>query len=141
MTSQTDWPIKILSTSRSAGDLTIYIHIGLGVYIEKPKICLSKYSKKKYIKICAFLCNWKTAGRIEAEFSLNKRAKRAENKPNWRHARSKNHFSDIRLQLSQTYRKKLFSLYFFNVFYNIEAFKELKSYNSEFLDLFKTIFH
>ena len=52
--------------------------VGLGVRpsekIEKPKICLPKYRK-----IRAILYNSKTADRIEAGLSLNKRANRAEN--------------------------------------------------------------
>ena len=40
---------------------------------------LSKY-RKKYRKICAIFYNGKLADWIEAEFSLNNRAKEAENK-------------------------------------------------------------
>ena len=38
--------------------------------------------KKKNGKFHAILYNWEIADRIKAEFSLNKRAKRAENTPN-----------------------------------------------------------
>ena len=46
------------------------------------------------------LYNWKTAARIEAEFSLYKKAKRAENKAGRHHARSYHRFREIRLQFT-----------------------------------------
>ena len=94
---------KFSATSRSRGDLKFCILIGLGVWptvkIEKPKTCLSKY-RKKYRKIRAILYNTKTADRIEAEFSLKKRAEITENKSSWHHARWYHRFRDIRLQFS-----------------------------------------
>ena len=43
-------------------------------------------------KIRAIFYNWKTAHWIEVRFSLNNRAKRAENRSGWLHARSYHSF-------------------------------------------------
>ena len=96
------WPIKILRYFQKWWRLEIFhtyrSRCVAGRKTSKNPKFVYPSIEKKCIKICAILFNWKTANRIEAGVSLNKRAKRAENKSDCHHARSR--FWDIRLQFT-----------------------------------------
>ena len=66
------------------------------------------------------------ADRIEAGFSLNKRAKRDENKSDWHHVQGCHRFRDIRLQLSQLgFGEKLFFTYTNETVYILHSYSKI----------------
>ena len=75
-----------------------------------PKICLS-WHRKKYRKISAILYNWKTADRIEAGFSLNKRISLTDTT---HEAITVSEISDFNL-CHLDFCEKLFSVHFLNL--------------------------
>ena len=55
---------------------------------------------EKMLTIRAILYNWKTGIGMEAWFSINNMAKRAEDTPGWQHALNYHRFLDVRQFLS-----------------------------------------
>ena len=101
---------------------------------KNPKFLYPR-TEKKYRKFRAILYNWKTADRIEAGFSLNKRVKRAENKSDWHHARSNHRFRDIWLQFTPV---KLMWKTFFLVFF--PSFSRTRMKLFRFLFIYKKMY-